>query len=185
MSPSSRIIPRGHTQLRINPGIKGLNYLLGSVPTWISFKEKEKADVCGLRGGVHGLYLDVLCCTHLPTINPQVFNSIIQEMWPYIDKAVASSVKVGACMKQPHNCLQLVCMSSTTTTTTPVHVHLSIMKLLSNHQILNQLFHSHPPITPHPHTHTPTHTPHTHTHTGKCRTNPRTIQASLYQPHLL
>ena len=27
----------------------------------------------------------------------QVLNSIIQEMWPYIDKAVASSVKVLAC----------------------------------------------------------------------------------------
>ena len=33
------------SQLRVNPGIKGLNYLLGSVPTWISFKEKEKAEV--------------------------------------------------------------------------------------------------------------------------------------------
>ncbi len=39
------------TQLRVNPGIKGLNYLLGSVPTWISFKEKEKADVCVRCGG--------------------------------------------------------------------------------------------------------------------------------------
>ena len=35
------------SQLRVNPGIKGLNYLLGSEPTWISFKEKEKAEVCG------------------------------------------------------------------------------------------------------------------------------------------
>lgn len=52
--------------LRVNPGIKGLNHLLGTVPSWISFKEKERADV---------------------------LNGVIKEMWPFIDKAVAQSVK--------------------------------------------------------------------------------------------
>lgn len=39
------VYDHGPSQLRVNPGIKGLNYLLGSVPTWISFKDKEKAEV--------------------------------------------------------------------------------------------------------------------------------------------
>ena len=33
-------------QLNVYPGLKGLKELLGHVPSWISYEEKERVEVC-------------------------------------------------------------------------------------------------------------------------------------------
>eukprot|EP00798_Chlamydomonas_sp_ICE-L_P011463 gene11463-34177_t len=47
-------------------GLKGLQNLLGNLPSWLSYTEKEKMEW---------------------------FNSIVEEMWPYVDKAVCRQVQ--------------------------------------------------------------------------------------------
>lgn len=44
-------------QLSMDPGLKGCQYLLGKLPTWISLTEREKMEV---RGG-GGSWRDVVC----------------------------------------------------------------------------------------------------------------------------
>jgi hypothetical protein len=41
----------------MDPGLKGCQYLLGKLPTWISLTEREKMEV---RGG-GGSWRDVVC----------------------------------------------------------------------------------------------------------------------------
>lgn len=52
--------------LSMDPGIKGLKYLLGTLPTWINFTEREKMEW---------------------------LNRILTELWPHYDRAVCQQVK--------------------------------------------------------------------------------------------
>ena len=52
--------------LNLTPGRKGLHAVLGGVPAWVSFQEREKAEW---------------------------LNRILGELWPYYDKAIAKAVK--------------------------------------------------------------------------------------------
>lgn len=48
--------------------MKGLKELTGGIPSWVSFQEKEKVEW---------------------------LNTILTEMWPFYDKAICATVKVG------------------------------------------------------------------------------------------
>lgn len=52
--------------LNLVPGRKGLYGVLGSVPPWVSFQEREKAEW---------------------------LNGLVSELWPYYDKAIAKAVR--------------------------------------------------------------------------------------------
>lgn len=57
---------RCHLQFNVQPGRKGMLELLGQVPTWISFQERERV---------------------------QWANLIMQQMWQYYDKAIGDAIK--------------------------------------------------------------------------------------------
>ena len=44
-------------QLNVYPGLKGLKELLGHVPSWISYEEKERVEVC--HGAVASLWIRI------------------------------------------------------------------------------------------------------------------------------
>ena len=54
--------------LNLVPGRKGLHGVLGAVPAWVSFQEREKAEW---------------------------LNGLVSELWPYYDKAIAKAVGAG------------------------------------------------------------------------------------------
>jgi hypothetical protein len=57
---------RPRAQMGMNIGLKGLQHLLGNLPSWLSYTEREKIDW---------------------------FNGILEEVWPYYDKGVCKMVK--------------------------------------------------------------------------------------------
>eukprot|EP01023_Acetabularia_acetabulum_P015956 TRINITY_DN17854_c0_g1_i2.p1 TRINITY_DN17854_c0_g1~~TRINITY_DN17854_c0_g1_i2.p1 ORF type:complete len:302 (-),score=42.56 TRINITY_DN17854_c0_g1_i2:852-1757(-) len=53
-------------KININPGIKGLKKLIGSLPTWISFQERDRVEW---------------------------MNTMLLKMWPFYDYAICQSIK--------------------------------------------------------------------------------------------
>ncbi|GMH34868.1 hypothetical protein BSKO_02729 [Bryopsis sp. KO-2023] len=52
--------------LRLSPGVKGLAALMGDLPTWLSYREKDKVEW---------------------------LNKILSQMWPFYDKAICKHIK--------------------------------------------------------------------------------------------
>ncbi|WIA11325.1 hypothetical protein OEZ85_011448 [Tetradesmus obliquus] len=52
--------------LSMDPGLKGCQYLLGTLPSWITYTEREKMEW---------------------------FNRMLEEMWPYYDRGICATIK--------------------------------------------------------------------------------------------
>ena len=111
-------------QLNVYPGLKGLKELLGDVPSWVSYEEKERVEVRALSPygryakahmqhmlgkAYQGQHAKLRLCkasartsfqrrllTHCPSVLVQWLNSTLRQMWPYYDAAVCATVKVLA-----------------------------------------------------------------------------------------
>ena len=95
-------------QLATIPGAKGMQELLHHIPTWISFRETERMEVRGGRGGPawHGTrrsacYAPAHACAPVVTtacrptrMRAQWLNRILEKAWPYYDEAICKMVKV-------------------------------------------------------------------------------------------
>lgn len=44
-SPETQALPCCCVQLNVYPGLKGLKELLGTVPSWVHYEERERVDV--------------------------------------------------------------------------------------------------------------------------------------------